>query len=298
MKTSKGLIFDIKRFALHDGSGLRTTVFLKGCNLRCQWCHNVEGIDFKPKYFIKASCIHCGHCQDFEPITYTKEKTTIETIDGIDYEAIMKRCPIKAIQSDCKEYSVDELVTELLKDEVFFKYGGVTFSGGEPLMQPQFIEACCIELKKRGIHLALETALNIPQKSLEKMVVYFDEIFCDLKIFDDFNHQIATKVSNQQILKNITYLLKSEYASKVTIRTPLIPNFSASKENITNIAAFLSKLNNQVDYELLNYNPLAISKYQQYDIPYCFEENKPMYSEKEMNEFRQFAHNQGLNNIK
>lgn len=183
----KGKIFDIRRFSTHDGEGIRTTVFMKGCPLRCAWCQNPEGIDsdIKPIYMAN-NCLKCGNCVHLSKNGGARSVNgSIEIQRNVsdDWEEMIAECPAAALRMDARYYSVDELVAELRKDMVFFKHGGgVTFSGGEPLMQADFISLVLKRLKKEGINTTIETSLSVSDRELQKVVGDLDGIYADLKI--------------------------------------------------------------------------------------------------------------------
>ncbi len=296
MPTSKGLVFDIKRFAVHDGDGLRTTVFLKGCSLRCLWCQNPEGLKSqKQGVYFKKKCIHCKICSQFDNIRYEKGRPWF--MDDFPDEAI-EACPSRAIMYDAKWYDVNQLMEQIKKDEVFFRYGGgVTFSGGEPFLQFEFLKKMLIACKKAGYHTAIESSFYTNLEQVKEIVPYLDRIYCDMKVFDEKKHEQYTGVSNEKIKQNIVYLLQSEHKEKVIVRTPLIPNLTGTKRNVEQIAKFLFGLYEDVRYELLNYNPLALSKYAMYDeFEYLLKETKP-FTKEEMQQFRQIANKAGIKNI-
>lgn len=296
MPTSKGLVFDIKRFAVHDGDGLRTTVFLKGCPLRCLWCQNPEGL--KPQkqgVYLQNKCIHCRICSQFKNVRYEKDRPWFLD-DRLD-EAI-ESCPSQAIAYDAKWYDVKQLMEQIKKDEVFFRYGGgVTFSGGEPFLQFEFLKTMLMACKEAGYHTAIESSFYTSLDRVKEIVPYLDRIYCDMKVFDEKKHEQYTGVSNEKIKQNIAYLLQSEHKDKVIVRTPLIPNLTGTKENVEQIAKFLSGSYEGVHYELLNYNPLAPSKYAMYDgLEYSLKEAKP-FTKEEMKQFRQTASKAEIKNI-
>lgn len=301
-----GLIFDIKRFAIHDGDGLRSTIFFKGCNLNCVWCQNPEGISLKQQAIKNQSkCINCLLCTNLAKkntnISNEKSPVNIKEINKLDLEKIKQivdECPTESLKLNSKTYTVDEIVKEILKDEVFFKYGGgVTFSGGEPLLQVDFIVEVLKKLKKRNIHTAIETALNVNVETLKKVVPYLDLIYADIKVFDNEKHKKITGSSNKKILENVKYLLTSSYKQTVIIRTPMIPGFSDSIQNIMGISNYISKIYDQVNYEILNYNPLAKSKYNLVEKDYCFTDNPTKFTENQMDNFRKIAIKNGIKNI-
>ena len=298
-----GTIFDVRRFATHDGDGIRTTVFFKGCPLLCAWCHNPEGISTKrrPLYFPKK-CIHCGSCvaeSEFNGVTMDSDKNiNLDITKPEDWDNIMEICPTGAIAWDSRKVEVNKLLEEVLKDEPFFKYsGGVTISGGEPLLQPLFAAELLLLLQYHKIHTAIETALLVPNENVAAVLPYLDLIFADCKIFDEQEHIRATKVSNVRIKENIEFVLTSEKRDKVIIRTPMIPKYTANDENVAAIAKFITSIYPEVHYEILNYNPLASAKYHLVGREYCFKENPKRFTKEQMKHFAEIAVSNGVKNI-
>ena len=297
MKISKTLVFDIKRFSIHDGSGLRTTVFFKGCPLRCLWCQNPEGLNTQRQViYFKNKCIHCRCCQQFkEQINYQNDRPYFQ--NHKDFEQVIKTCPSGAIQYDSQEYTLDKLMNKIKEDEVFFQHGGgVTFSGGEPFMQGEFLIKILKRCQKEKIHTAIETSFYTSLELIKKALPYLDLVYIDLKIFDEQKHQACTNVSSQLIKENIRYVLQSEYKDKVIIRTPLIPTMSATDENIHQIVKFLIQINPEVKYEMLNYNPLASAKYELVNLKYGLESYQ-MFTKQQMQHFYDVALQAGINNL-
>jgi pyruvate formate lyase activating enzyme len=234
-----GIIFDIKRFAVHDGPGIRTTVFLKGCPLRCAWCHNPEGISAALCDVPKS--VRIGN----------KIFTEMETVG--------------------KEISVENLMRELEKEKIFMDEsgGGVTFSGGEPLMQPEFLNEALIACKNAGMHTAVDTSGYARWEILEKAAKWTDLFLYDLKIMDDELHKKYTGVSNKLILENLTHLL--ELGKKVWIRLPMITGISFTETNINHTIDFLQKYSIECVH-LLPYHNTAFHKYKRFrmnNIFYC-----------------------------
>lgn len=230
-----GTITDIQKFSLHDGAGIRTTVFFKGCNMRCDWCHNPETIDPKPQQaYYEGKCIHCGHCD---------------------------ACPTGARTTIGRSMSADAVFAELSSDIPYYlaSGGGVTLSGGEPLLQADFAAELLRKCKEAGVGTAMETNLSLPFERMEKLLPYLDEVFFDIKLMDDEAHRQHTGVSNAAVLQNAKKL--AERGIPAVVRTPLIPNVTATKENVAAIAEFVSGLSNVRAYELLNFNPLGEGKY-------------------------------------
>ncbi len=298
-KFNTGIVFDIKKFAVHDGLGIRNTIFLKGCNLRCVWCHNPEGLESIQKPIIKEKCISCNRCLSVEKdnlVSLTNGTRKIKQSNIERLEKYFNNCPVEAIGYDSTVYTVDQLVVDMVSDKVFLKYGGVTFSGGEPLLQYDFLLACIKKLKEENIHIAIETALAIETKKLKALLPYVDEWFFDIKLFDDANHIKYTGISNKIILENATVLLQSN--CQLTVRTPMIPKISDSTKNIQDIGNFIYKIDKDAKWELLNFNPLAIGKYKSLNMDYYYKENPRMYTNQEMEEFKNIARKCGLKNIK
>lgn len=302
MKTSKALVFDIKRFAVHDGHGLRTTIFFKGCPLRCRWCQNPEGLSPKrrPLYFENV-CIHCQRCEQFAQegqMTYHNHRPYFNLNYQGDFDNLVQVCPATAIRYDSQAYDIEELIEKIKADEVFFREeGGVTFSGGEPFMQGQFLIEILKRCKEEGIHTAIETSLYTSLELIQQALPYLDLIYADLKIYDEQLHLQYTGVSSEVIKKHIRFLLTSEYKNKVIIRTPLIPSMSATDDNITSIANFLVNIDPEVKYELLNYNPLASSKYSLVDLEYGVDQQLQMLTQKQMQHYYDIVYQTGLKNL-
>lgn len=304
METSKmeGTIFDIRRFSTHDGDGIRTTVFLKGCPLSCVWCQNPEGISTRrrPLYF-ENRCIHCGTCLKIcKNGGFKIENGQIVLNPNVkeDWEQLIYNCPTGAIEMDSKTVSVEEIMQEIRKDKVFYKHGGgMTLSGGEPLLQWQFAREILKQCQREEIHTAIETALYVQTKALESVIPYLNMAFADLKLIDENLHPKYVGVSNELIKKNIEFLLTSRIKDQVIIRTPMIPGITTTKENIQGIAAFIHSIYADVSYEILNYNPLAEAKYHLIGREYCFKENPKLYSKEQMQEFGNWARQAGVKNV-
>ncbi len=298
----KGTIFDIRRFSTHDGDGIRTTIFLKGCPLSCVWCQNPEGISVwrRPLYF-ENRCIHCGTCVctcQNGGFQMENGRILLDPRAEEDWDHLIYQCPTGAIEMDSRIASVDEIMEEVRKDRVFYEHGGgVTLSGGEPLLQWEFAREILKVCREEGIHTALETAVYVPEAAVKAVIPYLDMAFADLKIIDDKQHRQLVGTSNERIKQNIHTMLESSMKERVIIRTPMIPGMTATKENIQGIAAFISSIYPDVSYELLNYNPLAEAKYHLVDKEYCFQDNPQMYSKENMQQFGEWARQAGVKHI-
>ena len=238
-----GTVFSIEECSVYDGPGIRTTVFLKGCPLRCSWCHNPEGQEAAAK-IVKSpnGCLHCGICESFS--------------DGQGYtEESITNCPRQLLRWCGESYTPERLVKKLLKNRRLLD--GVTFSGGEPLYQHEFLREC-LQLLDGQLHRAVQTSGFAAESVFAEMLQNTDYVLFDLKILDDEKHKYHTAQSNTPILKNFDRLVKS--GVEFVPRTPLIPGVTDTEENLTAIARLLRDCGR--DYiELLPYNPMAGSKY-------------------------------------
>ena len=264
MKT--GLIFDIKRYAIHDGPGIRTTVFFKGCLLHCPWCHNPEGQDSNLELsFNKTRCLEdCSECIKICPqdalsrlnhdISIAREKCDL-------CGDCTQVCPTEAVEIIGKKLTVEDVMEEIEKDRVFHEEsaGGVTFSGGEPLAQLEFLHALLLECKKKGIHTVLDTCGYASFEDLDKIADKIDLFLYDFKLMDDKKHQETTGVSNKLIIENLKKL--SERGSQIVVRIPIIMGVNDSHENITKTAEFLTSLPGIQGISLLPYHKGGRQKY-------------------------------------
>ena len=260
----EGRIFDIKRFAIHDGPGIRTTVFLKGCPLACVWCHNPEGMRTQPEMIVHPErCVQCGSClRAFaaKAIRATDQGMVIDRALCNLSLACEAQCPTRAIQRAWRDVTDEELAEELARDQLFFRDGGgVTLSGGDPLNQPEFALSVLEKLKRRGINTCMETSMMASADVAHALPAVLDHLLADIKIMDEAAHVRFTGASNVQILDNFRYLAQT--VQNVTVRVPLIPGITATDENLTAIAQFVQSVNPNIPIELINFNSLAASKY-------------------------------------
>ena len=257
-----GRIFDIQRFSIYDGPGIRTNVFFKGCNLRCPWCHNPESQSAKRQLlFYKNKCVGCGKCAEICDKTFTA--------DCIACGRCAEVCAHGARRISGDIMSADEIVEVVLSDVEFYKTsgGGVTLSGGEPLLQPEFAAEILKKCRKNGIHTAVETAADVPWKSFEAVLPYLDLVLCDIKAMDEDTHIKCTGTSNKRILENAEKLKKS--AVKVVFRTPVVPGYNDCE--VEKIAEFCSPC----EYELLAYHSTGCGKYDALNMSYTLEDVEP-----------------------
>ena len=249
----KAVIFDIERSSYVDGPGIRTTVFFKGCNLRCAWCHNPESQSAKPQMmFFKNKCTGCGKCKEKCP-------NSLETCSLCGRCTLY--CPHDARDICGKEYTVDEVMREILKDKVFYENsgGGVTFSGGECMLQIDFLEEILKACKENGIHTAVDTAGHVPFACFERILTYTDLYLYDIKCYDSEKHKEFTGVSNELILSNLKRLLES--GKNVWIRIPIIPTVNDTEEELQRIKEYLSSCGIPEKVELLPYHAMGEHKY-------------------------------------
>ncbi len=261
----EGLIFDIKKYAIHDGAGIRTTIFLKGCPLHCPWCHNPEGI--KPQTEITISpgrCIHCEHCLHACERGALKSRNDIIALDPEKCDlcgACLDVCCSRAIERVGRYITVEQAVEEIEKDRVFYEEsgGGVTLSGGEPLMQPQFAISLLRACKLRGIHTVLDTCGYADPEILQEVSEFVDLFLFDIKIMDEEKHKHYTGVSNQQIFCNLRTL--SQKGKTIHIRIPVIPGITDDEGNIQMLGTFLAPLQHIDKISLLPYHRAWLTKH-------------------------------------
>ena len=247
-----GTIFDIKEFSIHDGPGGRTTVFLKGCPLRCKWCHNPEGLITDPQIMKKHNlCVDCGFC-----------KKGCNHPECEPFGVCIHACPNGCLAVSGEKIDSKELAERLNKDKEMFKLtkGGITVSGGEPLMQVDFV--CDLLDNLDGIHTAIETCGYADEETYKRVISKFDYVMQDIKLVDEDEHIKYTGVSNKKILKNIEWLKKN--GKEFIFRVPLIPGITDTKENLNAI----SKLTEGYEVEYIPYNQMAGSKYKMLGMEY------------------------------
>jgi len=240
----KAMIFDIERNSYVDGPGIRTTVFFKGCNLRCKWCHNPESQNIQKEIlFYQNKCTGCGRCKNL-------------TVDNEDFF-----CFNDAKEICGKEYTVDDMFAEVVKDKSFYDTsgGGVTFSGGECMLQIEFLLEILKKCKGIGIHTAVDTAGNVNWESFEKILPYTDLFLYDIKAMDSKIHKTYTGVGNGLILENLARLLSKN--NPVWIRVPIIKSVNDTEEEMNKIKSFFEEKGYPENIELLPYHALGEHKY-------------------------------------
>lgn len=271
-----GLVFDIQKFAVHDGGGIRTLVFLKGCPLHCRWCSNPESLAGKPEIiFVPNNCISCGECLKVcgegairygeagcEGLAIDREKCTL-------CGRCAKFCYAGAINIIGRYLSVPELVAIIERDRKFYEQsnGGVTFSGGEPTAQAEFLTAALKELRERGIHTAIETSSFLPWQHYAPILRYVDLVLTDIKHMDEAEHRRLTGVSNRPILDNLRAV--SGLGIPMKIRLPLIPGINDDETNLKLTADFVAGLDTVQSLDILPYHRLGEDKWRQLGVEYA-----------------------------
>lgn len=295
-----GKVSKIQRFSLHDGDGIRTTVFLKGCNLRCVWCHNPETWDFdiSIQTYFDNKCIGCGECFKVCPKQAHKIINGKHIIDRnlcIRCGECAKQCYAQAIVANGKDISSDQIIDEVKKDyDLYLKSsGGITLSGGEALLQKEFVKEVLSKAKKMDINTAIDTAGNVDFKNYEDINEYVDMYLYDIKCIDEKIHTEITGVSNKLILENLIKL--NDIAKKIYIRMPILKDLNDSEQLIEDTAKFLSKLDKIKCVDILPVHSLAADKYRSLDLDYSRIINASQINKKQIEKYIEIFNSYGIN---
>lgn len=299
---TKGLIFDIQGHSVHDGPGSRTTVFLKGCPLSCFWCCNPEGINKqKDLMYYRSRCIGCGKCVEACPnhaISYDAENSKVihnrDICDKCKDHICTQVCLNEASCEAGRWYNIDEMMKIFQRDRHFWgDNGGVTFSGGEPLYQREFILALLKKCKQSYIHTCIETTSHVQPDFFDDVINYVDWVFTDIKHMDSEQHKKGTGIGNHRILDNIERLAKrKDWNGVVIVRVPIIPDFNDTEENIRETSRFIKRIGLDA-LNLLPFHRMGESKYNQLDKTYpCADYTPP--SDEKMSALKKIAEAEGI----
>ena len=279
-----GLVFNIQKYSLHDGPGIRTTVFLKGCPLCCAWCHNPESISPRRELLVvEGRCAVCGECRHACP--FAEQIPGDGVLPSRNKQCILcsecvEACPTGARQMVGREMTVEEVMLEVLRDRVFYEEsgGGVTFSGGEPLMQPQFVLALVEACREHGLHTTIDTCGFGYIDHLLTLAPLTDLFLYDLKFMDDAKHREFCGVSNTPILANLQRL--TQVHQNICLRVPLIPGVNDSEENLEGLARWATSLPGVRHVNLLPYHPTGVQKFKRLGHVYQLDPVTPPSSER------------------
>jgi pyruvate formate lyase activating enzyme len=275
----KGMILNVMRYSIHDGPGIRTTVFMKGCPLLCKWCHNPEALSGQVEMiYRKERCIRCGNCVAACPQQASSihdDKIITEWEKCIRCGSCIETCYAEARELIGREMSVEELMKEISRDVAFYDEsgGGVTFSGGEPLAQFEYLEEALWACKKKSIHTAVDTSGYASPGILQRVAEFTDTFLYDLKSMDDACHRDFTGVSNELILRNLKML--SALRKEIIIRYPLIPGVNDNSENVRRTGEFINSLGNVTKMQLLPYHETGAEKYERLRMTYEMKATAP-----------------------
>ncbi len=307
MAESKALIFQIQKMSTEDGPGIRTTVFFKQCPLKCIWCHNPESILKKKQLeWFKHKCIGCKICIKMcpnEALNLDEDGMHIDRIKCDSCGLCSEECPSTAMHMFGELWDLEDLYYEIQKDKVYYTQskGGITVSGGEPTLQSEFVLQFLKECKENGISTALDTCGYASKNIYEKLLPYIDLILLDIKEINSEKHKKYTGVPNELILENAIWI--SNYVKKkgikLWIRTPIIPNYTATEENIKGIGEFIAnKLHNIPErWDLLSFNNLCAAKYERLDMEWSLKDF-PLITAEEMDNFVKIGNSIGVKNVR
>jgi pyruvate formate lyase activating enzyme len=274
-----GTIFDIKRFSIHDGPGIRTTVFFKGCPLSCSWCHNPEGQATEPELVFRTNrCLRCGACVsvcEHDAISTDGDVPVTDRDKCSLCGACVEACYAEAREIAGREVTVAQVMAEIERDIPFYDRsgGGVTISGGEPLLQKDFLLVLLRSCRQAEIHTALDTCGHSSWETLDSVREYVDLFLYDLKVMDETKHRKFTGASSELALNNLEAL--SEEGHSIVVRVPIIPGINDDEENIRETGALAARLRSLERVDLLPYHDAALQKYARFDKHYELPETRP-----------------------
>jgi len=263
-ESTHGVVFNIQRFATSDGPGVRTTVFLKGCNNRCAWCHNPESLSPRPELQVFVDrCIGCGRCVTACPHHAHRLEDGVKYYDRslcVACGACTEECFAGALEMTGREMSVDEVMVEVLKDTPYYRHseGGITFSGGEPVLQRRFLRELLIACRRHELHTALDTAGNYPWSHLAELLPHIDLVMYDLKVLDPAVHQRYIGNDGTRAWQNLQALAATD--CPLIVRTPVVGGVNDTEEEIEGLARSIASFEHLLHYELLPYHPLGDAK--------------------------------------
>jgi pyruvate formate lyase activating enzyme len=291
----RGVIFNIQSFSVHDGPGIRSAVFLKGCELRCGWCQNPEGLSAAIRlWHFEKRCVGCGECIPSCPekalASGGPSRIVVDPIACTLCSRCLEVCPSGALAYDGREEEAGEVIAEVEKDRVFYEVsgGGVTLTGGEPLRQAEFSAEILRGCRERGISTAVETALAVDESAVDMVRPWVDLFLVDMKLADPEAHRSWTGSSNETVRKNFERLARQ--GADVQVRIPLIPDITATEENLRALGRYVRSVSGQIPIELVNFNPLARDKYRRMGIPYCFDGQLSPYSFSDVDDMRGYLY--------
>lgn len=292
----KGITFNIQKFSIHDGPGIRTTVFLKGCPLRCKWCANPESQLTKVQILWDSrKCVHCQKCVNNCPkqaIKHVDDKILIDDTKCVGCLTCVGTCPQDALEHEGESRTVREIVDICLQDQVFYEEsgGGITISGGEGMVQPEFLKELLPELKKHELHLAIETTGYIPQETFKELAVLFDLLLFDVKQYDRQKHFDGTGVYNDLIKENLKWAI--EQGIEVLPRIPVIPGFNETLEDAKGLADLLLEVH-ATKVQLLPFHQFGERKYEMLNREYAYKGVKALQKE-DLKDYQQVFIDKGL----
>jgi pyruvate formate lyase activating enzyme len=306
IEAKKGLIFEIQKMSTEDGPGIRTTVFFKQCPLKCTWCHNPESILKKKQLeWFEHKCIGCNTCIktcEIGALHFEEDGLHIDREICTSCGKCSDECPSTALHMFGEWWALEDLYHEVQKDKVYYEQskGGITVSGGEPTIQSEFLLDFLKECKNKDISTALDTCGYASRKIYEILLPYVDLVLLDIKEIDSKKHEEFTGVPNDLILENAIWISKycSESNKKIWIRTPLIPNYTATEENVRGIGVFIVEklLNIPERWDLLAFNNLCSSKYERLDMDWPLKDFELMKKAEVLKLF-DIANNTGVKNV-